>query len=60
MNLKFHHFFILLKSATTAANLLSTLGMQKSNRRRKHEGQGTVNRNFDFSNGTLELFIFNL
>ena len=55
MDLELHHFFILVDRGADIADALISLGMEESRRRRKHEGQGTSNRNFDFSNGTLEL-----
>lgn len=54
MNLELHHFFILVKPGGEVAELLSSIGMQEGTRK-KHEGQGTSNRLFNFSNGTLEL-----
>lgn len=54
MNIELHHFFILVKPGGEVAQLLSSLGMQEGTRN-KHEGQGTSNRRFNFSNGTLEL-----
>lgn len=54
MNLELHHFFILVKPGAEVAELLSSIGMGEGTRN-KHEGQGTSNRRFNFSNGTLEL-----
>lgn len=54
MNIELHHFFILVKPRGDVAELLSSIGMQEGSRN-KHEGQGTSNRRFNFSNGTLEL-----
>ena len=54
MNLELHHFFILVKPSGEVADLLSLLGMPEGTRN-KHEGQGTSNRRFNFSNGTLEI-----
>lgn len=54
MNLELHHFFILVKPGGEVADLLSAIGMQEGTRN-KHEGQGTSNRRFNFSNSTLEL-----
>lgn len=54
MNLELHHFFILVKPGAEVAELLSSIGMREG-ARNKHEGQGTSNRRFNFSNGTLEL-----
>lgn len=54
MNIELHHFFILVKPGAEVAELLSSIGMCEGTRN-KHEGQGTSNRRFNFSNGTLEL-----
>jgi len=54
MNLELHHFFILVKPGGEVADLLSSLNMSEGTRN-KHEGQGTSNRRFNFSNGTLEV-----
>jgi hypothetical protein len=54
MNLELHHFFILVKPGAEVAELLLSIGMHEGTRN-KHEGQGTSNRRFNFSNGTLEL-----
>ncbi|MDH3972722.1 MAG: hypothetical protein OEV42_00465 [Deltaproteobacteria bacterium] len=54
MNLELHHFFILVKPEAEVAEKLISIGMCEGTRN-KHEGQGTSNRRFNFSNGTLEL-----
>ena len=54
MNLELHHFFILVKPGGGVADLLLSLGLPEGTRN-KHEGQGTSNRRFNFSNGTLEI-----
>ena len=54
MNLELHHFFILVKPGAEVAERLSSIGMCEGTSN-KHEGQGTSNRRFNFSNGTLEL-----
>lgn len=54
MNLELHHFFILVDAEAKVADLLVALGIQEGTRN-KHEGQGTSNRRFNFSNSTLEL-----
>lgn len=54
MNLELHHFFILVKPGGEVADLLSSLGITEGTRN-EHEGQGTSNRRFNFSNGTLEI-----
>jgi len=54
MNLELHHFFILVEPGGEVADLLSAIGMIEGSGN-KHEGQGTSNRRFFFSNGTLEL-----
>jgi len=54
MNLELHHFFILVEPEAKVGELLLALGMQEGTRN-KHKGQGTSNRRFNFSNGTLEL-----
>jgi len=53
MNLELHHFFILVEPEAMVAEQLLSLGMQEGTRN-KHEGQGTSNRRFNFSNTTLE------
>jgi len=54
MNLELHHFFILVEPGGKVAELLAAIGMQEGTRN-THEGQGTSNRRFFFSNGALEL-----
>jgi hypothetical protein len=54
MKLELHHFFILVQSGGTVANLLSSAGMNEGSGN-THKGQGTSNRRFNFQNGTLEL-----
>ena len=54
MNLELHHIFILVDTGAEVAERLSSIGMREGKRNR-HEGQGTSNRRFNFSNGTLEL-----
>jgi len=59
MNLELHHFFILVEPEAKVADLLVELGL-KEGARNKHDGQGTSNRRFYFSNGMLEfLWIHN-
>ena len=53
MNLELDHFFILVEPEAKIADVLVSLGMQEGTRN-KHEGQGTSNRRFYFSNGMLE------
>lgn len=53
MNLELDHIFILVKPEAKVANLLLSLGMVESFSR-EHQGQGTSNRRFEFSNGMLE------
>ena len=53
MNLQLDHFFILVEPEAKVADLLVSLGMQEGTRN-KHNGQGTSNRRFYFSNGMLE------
>lgn len=53
MNLELDHFFILVQPGATVAELLVALGMQEGTRNR-HDGQGTSNRRFYFSNSMLE------
>ena len=53
MSIELDHCFILVESEAKAADLLVSLGMEESFGR-KHEGQGTSNRRFQFSNGMLE------
>ena len=54
MNLQLHHFFILVRPGGEVAEQLLSIGLREGTRN-KHEGQGTANRRFNFSNGTLEL-----
>lgn len=53
MNLELDHIFILVESEAKVADLLLSLGMFESFSR-AHQGQGTSNRRFEFSNGMLE------
>lgn len=53
MNLELDHFFILVEPEAKVAELLVSLGMQEGTRN-KHDGQGTSNRRFYFSNSMLE------
>ena len=53
MNLELDHVFILVEPGAEVADLLVSLGMEESFSR-EHEGQGTSNRRFEFSNGMLE------
>ena len=53
MNLELDHVFILVEPEAKVADLLVSLGMEESFSR-DHEGQGTSNRRFVFSNGMLE------
>lgn len=54
MNLILDHVFVLVEPEAKVAERLVSLGMQEGTRN-KHEGQGTSNRRFNFSNGMLEL-----
>lgn len=54
MNLELDHIFIIIESKAKVADLLITLGLKESFSR-DHQGQGTSNRRFEFSNGMLEL-----
>lgn len=54
MGLKLDHFFILTDNPEKCGDLLVSLGMKESFSR-EHQGQGTANRRFIFSNGMLEL-----
>lgn len=54
MNLELDHFFILVEPEAKVAESLVSLGMREGSRN-KHQGQGTSNRRFYFSNGMLEL-----
>ena len=58
MDLELHHFFILVKPEAKVADLLLSIGMLEGTRN-KHEGQGTSNRRFNFTNGTLEFLWVN-
>jgi len=59
MNLELHHFFILVEPKAEVAELLVELGLSEGEKN-THEGQGTSNRLFYFSNGMLEfLWIHN-
>ena len=53
MNLELDHVFILVEAEAKVADILLSLGMTESFSR-NHEGQGTSNRRFEFSNGMLE------
>jgi len=53
MNLELDHFFILVEPEAKVADMLVSLGMDESFSRH-HEGQGTSNRRFQFSNSMLE------
>ena len=53
MNLELDHIFILVKPEAKVADLLLSLGMAESFSR-DHQGQGTSNRRFEFSDGMLE------
>ena len=53
MNLELDHFFILVEPEAKVADVLVSLGMREG-LRNTHEGQGTSNRRFYFSNGMLE------
>ena len=53
MKLRLHHVFILTGLDAPPADKLVSLGMQESFGR-VHQGQGTANRRFEFSNGMLE------
>ncbi len=53
MNLELDHIFILVKPKAKVADLLLSLGMKESISR-DHQGQGTSNRRFEFSNGMIE------
>lgn len=54
MELELDHFFILTDKPEAAGDLLVALGLKESFSR-DHQGQGTSNRRFEFSNGMLEL-----
>mgnify|MGYP000140755758 CR=1 FL=1 len=53
MNLALDHVFVLVEPEAKVADLLIALGMEESFSR-DHEGQGTSNRRFEYSNGMLE------
>lgn len=53
MNLELDHVFILVEPKAAVADLLLSLGIKESFSR-DHQGQGTSNRRFEFSNGMLE------
>lgn len=52
--LELHHFFILVEPGAPEAKHLQALGLEQGDSRR-HPGQGTSNKCFNFANGTLEL-----
>lgn len=54
MKLALDHFFILVEPDAKVADLLVELGLEESYSR-LHEGQGTSNRCFKFSNSMMEL-----
>lgn len=54
MNLELDHFFILTDKPKETGDLLVSLGLKESFSR-EHQGQGTSNRRFEFSNGMLEI-----
>jgi len=54
MDLELDHFFILVEPKAQVGDRLVELGMQESFSRH-HNGQGTSNRRFEFSNSMLEL-----
>jgi hypothetical protein len=54
MQLALDHFFILVEPEAHVANILIELGLEESYSR-LHEGQGTSNRCFKFSNSMMEL-----
>jgi len=54
MKLALDHFFILVEPGAKVADLLVELGLEESYSR-LHEGQGTSNRCFKFSNSMMEL-----
>lgn len=53
MNLELDHFFILVEPGAQVAELLLAMGLEEGASNR-HEGQGTSNRRFYFSNRMLE------
>jgi len=54
VNLELDHFFILTDKPKQAGDLLVSMGLNESFSR-DHQGQGTSNRRFIFSNGMLEI-----
>ena len=54
MDIELHHFFILVEPGAEVAEHLRSIGMCEGTRN-THAGQGTANRRFNCSNGTLEL-----
>lgn len=54
MDLELDHFFILTNKPKETGDLLVSFGLDESFCR-VHQGQGTSNRRFEFSNGMLEL-----
>lgn len=54
MNLELDHFFILTDKPKEAGDALLSMGLEESFSR-DHEGQGTSNRRFQFSNSMLEI-----
>lgn len=54
VNLELDHLFILTDKPKEAGDILVSMGLQESFSR-DHEGQGTSNRRFEFSNGMLEI-----
>jgi hypothetical protein len=54
MNLELDHFFILVEPGAKVGERLIELGIEEG-APRDHEGQGTSNRRFCFSNDMLEL-----
>jgi hypothetical protein len=54
LNLELDHFFILTDKPKETGDLLVSIGLNESFSR-DHEGQGTSNRRFEFSNGMLEI-----
>ena len=53
MNLELNHFFILVEPEAKVADQLVAMGMLEGSGN-VHQGQGTSNRRFYFSNGMLE------
>lgn len=54
VNLELDHLFILTDKPKEAGDILVSMGLKESFSR-NHEGQGTSNRRFEFSNGMLEI-----